>query len=296
MLALSLLSCRLAHAQPDSQASEFFRAGEAAYVRGDFPAAARAFEEAHRRAPHAATLYNAGLAWQWANQSARAADDYEAALRMDGLNPQQKRDASERLAALEKRLGHIRVLASPRAGVVSVGHVERAPAPLTVHALPGRHEVRLIRPGGEIELTAVTVIEGATEEVTFTAPSLPATSVVAGASAEGPAMSSARPWAWIALGTSVAALGSGAIYTGVAALDARDKYNASARTDLGAYDRATTLRTLTNVLWAGTALVAATGAFFMFSSSGTDASAGPSGRVSTMLAVGPGGALLTTSF
>ena len=48
----------------DREASEFFRAGEAAYGRADFAAAARAFEEAHRRAPHAATLYNAGLAWE----------------------------------------------------------------------------------------------------------------------------------------------------------------------------------------------------------------------------------------
>jgi tetratricopeptide (TPR) repeat protein len=298
LVVLALLMGQLAHAEPDAQASEFFRAGEAAYARGDFPAAARAFEEAHRRAPHAATLYNAGLAWQWADQVARAADGYEAALRLEGLSPQQRRDATERLAVLETRLGHIRVLAPSDAGLVSVAHVERAPAPLTVHASPGQHEVRFFRPHGVVESTAVTIAAGATGEVVFARAVEPAAAPPAEAMASGPG----RRWAWVALGTSVVGMGGAAVYTGLKALDARDEYNASARTDVAAYDRATTMRSLTNILWAGTALVAATGAFFLLSSPGAPASASltPSSADGTSrtiaIVLGPGGASITASF
>ncbi|HEY0713781.1 MAG TPA: hypothetical protein VGF45_13970, partial [Polyangia bacterium] len=260
------------------------------------PAAARAFEEAHRRAPHAATLYNAGLAWQWANQAARAADDYEAALKLGGLSAQQRKDATDRLANLEPQLGHIRVVAPPDAGVVSVAHVERAPAPLTIHAPPGRHEVKLFRAQGSVETSAVTIAAGQTGEVVFTrmrevAPSTARESVVP---PQPTSTLAGRHWAWIALGTSTAALSGAAVYTGISALDARDKYNASARTDVAAYDRATTLRSLTNILWAGTVLVAATGAFFMLSLSGSPPDVATS--QGSVIAIGPGGAVFSTSF
>jgi hypothetical protein len=55
----------------EAEAASLFRAGTAAYERGAFRAAAVAFEDAHRRAPRAATMYNVGLAWQAAGELGR---------------------------------------------------------------------------------------------------------------------------------------------------------------------------------------------------------------------------------
>ena len=54
-------------------AAETFRAAEKAYQRGDHRAAAVAFEASHQMAPHGAALYNAGLAWQAADEPAPVA-------------------------------------------------------------------------------------------------------------------------------------------------------------------------------------------------------------------------------
>ena len=293
-----------------TQASEFFRAGEASYARGDFPAAARSFEEAHRRAPHAATLYNAALAWEWAQQIARAADGYESALRMEGLGARQKRDALGRLQALEKRLGHIRVLAPVGGGKVTVAHLELGDIPLVVHVLPGTHEVRLTRDSGRVEKTTVNVAQGQSLIVQFApapapptaaapnpAPTpIPATSRALNAEPEASVRSpgNLRLWGWAVLGGAVVGLGGTAVYLGTEALQARDRYNDSGRTDLSAYDRASTLRTWTNVLWVGTALVAATGGVLVLTAS---RSGGDGARIdNAAIALTPTGASLIASF
>jgi len=292
-----LATAGVARAEVDKQASEFFRAGEASYARGDFPAAARSFEEAHRRAPHGATLYNAGLAWEWAQQFARAADDYETALRLGGLSPMQTSGATTRLASLEKSFGHINVVA-PRGGIVSVAHRERATAPVIVHVPPGEHDVTVFRLGGQTETSKVTVAAGGTSEVAFAAEPLPTatgqmTESVTGGAPQMSAPHRRRPWGFAALGTSVA-LGSVAIYLGVQALDARDAYNHSGYTDINAYNRASSLRTWTNVFWVGAGLVAAAGAVLVLGDAGNDRGMPSSPR--TAISLGPGGALVTTSF
>lgn len=295
-----LLACGgVARAEVDRQASEFFRAGEASYARGDFPAAARSFEEAHRRAPHAATLYNAGLAWELAKQPPRAADDYEAALKLGGLSASQAADATTRLGALERGLGHINVLA-PRGGTISVAHLDQAPIPLVVHVAPGEHEVRIHRRSGPDETSRVAVAVGRSSDVTFSEepPSPPTVTAIAAGATDAPAGPPAprhrRAWGWAALGTSVG-LGGVAIYLGVQALSARDTYNASDYTDLDAYDRAASLRTWTNVFWVGAGLAAATGVVLLLGDNTQDAASAPNQqRVS--LGVYPGGASLTTTF
>jgi hypothetical protein len=293
---LCLATAGGARAEVDKQASEFFRAGEASYARGDFPAAARSFEEAHRRAPHGATLYNAGLAWEWAQQFARAADDYETALRLGGLSPMQTSGATTRLAFLEKSLGHINVVA-PRGGIVSVAHRERATAPVIVHVPPGEHEVTVFRLAGQTETSKVTVAAGGTSEIAFAVEPPPGPNAQMAESVTGAVQTSAphrrRPWGFAALGTSVA-LGSVAIYLGVQALDARDTYNHSGYTDINAYNRASSLRTWTNVFWVGAGLVAAAGAVLVLGDAGNDRGIPSSPR--TSISLGPGGALLMTSF
>jgi tetratricopeptide (TPR) repeat protein len=256
-LALWALACSgAAHAQSDRQASEFFRAGEAAYGRADFPAAARAFEEAHRRAPHAATLYNAGLAWELAGEAPRAADDYDSALRLGSLDPRQATDANIRLAALEKRLARLAIIA-PAGNTVSVAHVEKAEIPVLVHVQPGQYEVTLFRPSGHTDAVPVVGTAGARTEIAFDAdlaplPAAPAVDLQTPVAAESDRR---RTWAFVGA-ASGCALGGAAIYLGLEALRARDTYNQSGHTDHGAYDRATSLRTWTNVLWIGAGVAA----------------------------------------
>ncbi|HVR64095.1 MAG TPA: hypothetical protein VMU50_19485 [Polyangia bacterium] len=252
LLAIAARPVAAQSATNDREASEFFRAGEAAYGRADFAAAARAFEEAHRRAPHAATLYNAGLAWELAGDAPRAADDYDRALKLGGLDARQAADAGSRLGALEKNLGRVAIVA-PTGNAASVAHVERAVIPVLVHVHPGSYDVTLFRPSGRTDVVPVTVAASARTEVAFDAdlaplPSPPARDL--GLPSGGEREGASNAWAWVAAATG-AALGGAAIYLGIEALHARDTYNQSGHTDLNAYDRASNLRTWTNVLWIG---------------------------------------------
>ncbi|HET6282529.1 MAG TPA: hypothetical protein VFH73_16310, partial [Polyangia bacterium] len=198
---------------------------------------------------------------------------------------------------LEKTLGHINVVA-PRGGMVSVAHRERVTAPVIVHVAPGDHDVTVFRVGGQTETSKVTVAAGGTSEVAFAVepPPQSATSM-ADSLTSGASLASTthrrRPWGYAALGTSVA-LGGVAIYLGVQALDARDAYNHSGYIDLNAYNRASTLRTWTNVFWVGAGLAAAAGAVLVLGDAGRDGGTTISSRPAISLA--PGGALLTTRF
>src|SRR5262245_28868576 len=96
----------------DQRASALFQKGAAAYSRGDFRAAADAFEGAYRLVPAAAAAYNAGIAWQEGGDRPRAAEAYERALGAKDLDPTQGEDAKKRLAKLANELGRIRIKAS----------------------------------------------------------------------------------------------------------------------------------------------------------------------------------------
>jgi tetratricopeptide (TPR) repeat protein len=260
-MAILLLLCGSASAEGDHQASEFFRAGEASYARGDFPAAARSFEEAHRRAPHASTLYNAGLAWELGGDRPRAADDYAAAVKMGTLEARQAADATGRLGALEKSLGRLAITA-PDGDLVSVGHLERAPVPLLIHLTPAAYDVTLFRRNGRSESLTTVAVAGQQVDVTFEVDLTPAPPPpLAPAELEHTASVNRdrhQTLGWTAVGTGTA-LGGLAIYLGLEAWQARDKYNLSQRTDRSAYDRASTLRTWTNVMWIGTVVAMGVG-------------------------------------
>ncbi len=285
-------------APSDRQASEFFRAGEAAYGRGDFPAAARAFEEAHRRAPHAATLYNAGLAWELAGDAPRAADDYDAALKVGGLDLRQSADAGARLAALEKSLGRVAIVA-PAGNAVTVAHVEREAIPVLVHVRPGKYDVTLFRPGGRTDVVPINATAGARTEVAFDADlaPLPATPAADLGAPAGIDRERGNAWAWVAAATGVA-VGGAAIYLGIEALRARDSYDQSGHTDRSAYDRASNLRTWTNVLWIGAGVAAvASLTLFLTAPKRTKTALGPSLHwTSAAVTVAPTGLTLAVGF
>lgn len=276
----------------EASAAETFRAGTAAYARGEYRAAALAFEAAFHEQPHAAALYNAGRSWAAAGAQPRAADAYAAALRESGLDSAQEADSRARLKELEATLGSVLVTA-PAGALVSLEHVERAPAPILVHVTSGDHTAKSALPDGQAISRTVHVNAGERVTLAFDAASKPAAAAAPPSSlepsAEPPSPGRNGRWAlgWGSLG--VAALAGGtAIFLGVRALDARDDFDASSHTDQAAHDSAAALRTWTNVTWAAAGVFGAASVVLLATSS---RAAAP-----VTLRVSPSGAALSGSF
>jgi tetratricopeptide (TPR) repeat protein len=246
LLALSASAPRARADDPRAAAAELFRVGAQAFERGDFRAAALAFEEADRRSPNAITIYNAGLAWDSAGDAPRAADGFREARGRGGLADPKDAHARERLDHLERELGLIQVVAPPGA-IVSVAHVVRRSAPIAAHVVPGSIEVRteILEPALDAssppkaveQRKTIAVRAGESALVTFESTPRPSPVV-------------APKWGWIALGGALAATGAG-VALGASGLARRDAFDASGRTDVAAHDDAIGFRTGANVLFGG---------------------------------------------
>jgi hypothetical protein len=256
----------LAQAQaPSPDAAALFEEGASAYARGDFRAAALAFEEANRRVHSGATLYNAAVAWQQARDFAQAADDLDGALADPALDAAHRRDARARLTALERHLGRVDVSADPSV-VLSVAHVVKVHAPLRVHLAPGAYDVRIEHPSGRSSSRAVRV-EAQTVTSVVIAPEEPAAPLAAPLreppparprQPETPRTTTSTTLGWIALGAAGAAATSASAF-GLVALGAKGDFDQSGATDRDAHDRAYTFRAAANVAWVTTAVFAVTG-------------------------------------
>src|SRR4051794_10118832 len=75
-------------------AADSFRQGQTAFERREFAAAAAAFEQAGRLAPHPSAWLNAAEAWERADEPLRAADDCDAALAAPGLEQAHREEAA----------------------------------------------------------------------------------------------------------------------------------------------------------------------------------------------------------
>jgi tetratricopeptide (TPR) repeat protein len=243
-------------------AAETFRAGEAAYARGDYEPAARAFEVSNRLSPHPSALYNAGLAWEAAAKPERAADAFAAAIATHALTDAQAKDAEQRMAVLAERVGRVRIEA-PTGATVSLAHADRVATPVSVHVTPGKHSAELQFADGHSETRDVEVTAGAVATLRFEAREPPPVAPpaddppVTTTGSDGLAIAG-----WILAGSGLAA-GAAAIGVGVAALNARDTFEASGNTDADAHDEAATLRTVTNALWFGGAALAIAGTIML---------------------------------
>jgi hypothetical protein len=254
ILAIALATGALSTIAPgralgqEAKAASLFRAGSAAYERGDYAAAAVAFEEAHRRAPRAATIYNVALAWQAAGELGRAGDAFEACIAFGGLEPSSLEDARARLRVLDPQLGVVRIT-GPDGYVASLAHVSDAALPRRIRLRPGDYEVRARAPDGGTFTRPIAVRAGTTLEVSFEPPA-------ATPPAKAPELQ--RTLGWVALGTGVA-FGLATAGLGVAALDARDRFAQSNYTDRDARADADTLRTWTNISLVAAAVFSITG-------------------------------------
>lgn len=267
-----------AQSAQETRASALFEQGAAAYAKGDFVAAARAFEQVDSTLPNASAAYNAGIAWQEAGERARAATAYERALERGDLDATRTSDARRRLGELKKTLARLRIEAAR--GRVSVGHLRAVPVPVSVFVDPGSVLVELSEPGGNVREQRLTVAPGADENVRFAdEPKEPARPGTEDAAPVATPENGQRTWGWVAIGAGVAASGA-AVYLGSRALSARDEFDDSEHTDADARDRAESLRLWTNVAWGAALVAGGTGVVLLLTA--------PSTERSTALAIGPG--------
>jgi hypothetical protein len=269
-------------------AREIFEAAQRLYQEENFRAAALAFEAAYEKSPSAGTLFAAGMSWERAGESARAADALTKAVDGGGLDQGSLDEARARLSELVPRLGRIRVRAG-ESGVGSVAHVSGAPTPLAVYVAPGRHRVTVAFPGGGTGVRDVDVSAGELEIVEIAPPSLPvaerkATPVQSSTPVTKPP--ALATWGFIGLGTG-AALGVAGSVMLVRGLDARDDFDASGDTDADARDRAIGLRTWGNVALVAGGVVATTGLVLILVDGGAErAELGLGFRAGSVLATG----------
>lgn len=280
-------SAGMAHADArETQATELFRAGAAAYAKGEFRAAAQAFEAAHRAIPRGAAIHNAGLSWLAAGERSRAADALAQGLSI-GLSASDEARARQELTTLERSLGVVHVVGTPGARF-SVEHVVDATPPLDVHLEPGAHEITLVRATGERTKQTVQIAAGARIELDTRPASPPPTAPPPTAppppSSDG---SSQRIIGFVTAGAGVVT-GGVAVVLGLNALAARDDFEASGQTSASARSKASDLRLATNLCWAGAAALGATGLVLVLTA--------PSGSGGSHVGIGPTGASWTTRF
>jgi tetratricopeptide (TPR) repeat protein len=284
--------------EPKDAAARLFREGSDAYARKDFREAAADFESAYHTIPRGAAVYNAGLAWEGADELARAADDYAAAVGSSDASPAQRSDAASKLKALEARVGRL-VVTGPADARVTLDDGADAGLPLAVHLSPGHHTLAIAYTGGVTRTRGLEARAGEEQVVRLEEPSA--------ATAEEPkedrhepkhGQSSAaddgaatrRTLAWVAAGGAVVASGLAfAFYeTGLSALN---KYEGTKDMDGSSGAQATNDKTAEQVSWGVAGALAVTAVVLYLTSSGS-----PSTSATTSLQVGPTGAQLHLSF
>jgi len=246
-------------------ARQRFREAKEAYRDRRYSAAASLFEAADRLAPHPSTRFNAAAAWDEANEGARAATGYEAALATATLDQEERKVAEERLASLKLELGKI-LVQRPLGAFVTVDHVQRAPVPTTFYLLPGAYELQ-VEYRGETSASPLEVLAGRDHEVKLDyaepaapPPAAPPELLKPVPLPPPPADTgiSQKTWGWVSVGAGVA-LGGAAVVLGLRALAARDRFAESDNTDSSARSEAANLRLATNVFWGGATAAGVTG-------------------------------------
>jgi len=275
----------------EAEADAFFRAGSAAFAQGDHRAAAQSFEEAYRRVPRGASIYNAAAAWDSAGEHGRALEGFEIALGRDDLEEALRRAAQSRVDALHRSLGCLSIH-GPEGWTVSVAHAEGRALPTKVCVAPGEHSARLEGPGGDRVTRSARVEAGRTVEIAPDVPRPKANSrasppvvPTAPAKAEQAPTGSRRAWGLIAVGGSAVLAGTAA-YLGVRTLDTLDEFDSNRHsTDL--HDRTIAFRAWTNIAWVGAAVLGGVGVALLLTAPSRSASK-PAPRATVRL--GPLGA------
>lgn len=263
-------------------AAQFFRAGRAAYDRGEYRAAALAFTEAYRRAPKAAAIYDAGRSWEAAGEKELAADSFARAL--DGDLADSDRDyARVHLATLGAPLGIVAVHA-PRNASITVRGVDRGTVPGSIYLAPGPQEIHVLRSDGS-DVSRSVVVSGPGAKLDISFPDIePKKQVVVQRAAPPPEKKSFPLGAWISIGAA-AALGVGGAVTYSEFTSARSTFESSGQSDASAHDDAQKWRTWTYALWGGAIAFGALGGVLLI----TNAASSPHSQTTAAIGLTPNG-------
>lgn len=124
--------------EDQQRASLLFERGRTAFARGDYAAAARAFDQAYAVSPHHSSLWNAALSWERGAEPVKAANRFADYLDKAPPNAPDRETATERLQVLSARLGRFELQAEGLTDLQVDGHVV---ASATVYVSPGSHVV-----------------------------------------------------------------------------------------------------------------------------------------------------------
>jgi hypothetical protein len=142
-------------------AAKAFDGGEKAFAAGDYLRAAELFEEANKRAPHFANVWNAARAYQKLGENARAATLYARYLRIAPSDAPDRDGATAALRELGPKLGKIDVYAPDGKDSKIDG---RAIEDGSVFVPPGSHVVSATF-DGKVASRSITVEAGASASV-----------------------------------------------------------------------------------------------------------------------------------
>lgn len=305
-LATSAGSATPACAQPSERdrkaAQASFQEAQKAFKAGDFRHAAEKFDEAYKRAPHHAPLWNAGRAWHRAGELTRAANIYAKYLREA---PPQAPDRNRAIVALKEvqaKLGRIDVHATDVGEVTVDGEAFEGEG---VYVIPGAHVVEGKTTNGAHESVRIpqSVAAGETVSVALVPPR-PPPSPAAPVAVLIPAIVPAQPStaarsssgispAFFVVGTVLTlAAGGVTVWSGLDVSKQKDEYLRGAQTQ-EKYDAGKSAEVRTNVLLGvtgGLALLTAITGLFLVDWKGHD------GKDHVSAKLGPGQLFVEGSF
>lgn len=241
------------------RAAAHFDTGLTLYQQGRMRDSASEFLTAFELAPHGDAMFNAGLAFDGAGDSAGAATAFAWALEL-GMRTDAAPEAKSRLSRLTPRLGTLRVTAAEDA-TVEVSPFRRRASPTLFYALPGMVLVSVTHGDGSVTARRVRVRARLQSSVDFDqpAPQTPARAPLQPPQAEPERTFPWRTVGWVSLSTGAAA-GIGAVLLRQSALSAKDDYDASGHTDAAARQRALDRNRWTNVALVGAVALSGVGA------------------------------------
>jgi hypothetical protein len=140
------------------EADRLYKSASANMEAGNFERAANEFEAADAREPSAVSLLSAATAWESARRDDRAANSLTAALALDGLPPDVKQTARQKLAVLQLSLGVINVVTPGY--LVQIEDDRARQSPFRVFAKPGNRRFSFRLDGGPIQFNEVGVLIG----------------------------------------------------------------------------------------------------------------------------------------
>ncbi len=240
--------------KPPQQRSELarhhFDRAIVAYKAGRYVVAAEGFEASHRLRPDPNSLFNAATAWRKAGSPDRAADAFQTALSLKGLDADRRKEATEALAELRRSLAYLTLTAPVGAQAILDG-TRRLRLPATLHAQAGVHFLRLSSGGKakRLELEATQsyevslsdLLEPKARTVSRPPPSQAGTEEPKSTPNTG-GLGAQKTAGFVAVGAGVV-LGITSVVLGVLTLDARDEFVDGGSRDVEQRERAIELRT-----------------------------------------------------